>query len=314
MSNKEYRGLWFVTTYYNPLNYYSRRKNFEVFYDSLKKQTENIYVVELLMGSEQSSLSHIVPSHNLHIVRTNNILWHKESLLNIGFQNLPNDCDRVCWIDCDLVAQDKNYVKKIYNALNNSVIVQCFSFGVALPKGLYEIPETLDYTSFPIRYPDDCARMYGDIVGKATGRTGGHPGYVWATHRWFLNEINGLYDKCILGGADKLMAHASTIKAKYDTHLLKFYNPAVLEDFYKWSMKFTELIDGQTNFVNCPIFHLYHGKISNRQRDERLNKMKDLNFDPRKHLSKQDNGLYMLHHDELQKYVNNFFQLRKEDK
>lgn len=313
MNSKKNRGLWFVTTYYNPLNYYSRKKNFEIFYSNLKKQTNNIYVVELLIGNQHNSLGNIVPSENLHIVRTNNLLWHKESLLNIGFHNLPNDCDKVCWIDCDIIV-GKNYVDTLCEALDKNVIVQGFSFGVSLPKGLYEVPDTLDYRSFPIKYPDDCARMYGEIFGIYAGQAGGHPGYTWATHRWFLDEVGGLYDKCILGASDKLMAKATSVYTKYDSSLSQHYPPLLLDDFYKWSMKFTDSIDESVGFVKCPVFHLYHGKINNRQRDERLKKMREVGFNPKKHLVKQNNGLYRLHNcDTLQEYINKFFQSRKED-
>ena len=126
-------SFWGMTTFFNPTGCKNKLENYKKFRESSKKQGLNLLTVELAFNGQPFELAKD-DAEMLVQVRSNSIMWQKERLLNIGLKHLPEDCDKVAWIDCDLIFKNDNWVKEASNLLEKYAAVQLFSFLVSLPK------------------------------------------------------------------------------------------------------------------------------------------------------------------------------------
>ena len=86
--------------YFNPKKSQYRLKAFNQFYNSIKHLNHRI--IELAIGEDPFELNHLLQSNSYSHVRTDSLLWHKESLLNILLKNLPTHFKYVFWLDTDV--------------------------------------------------------------------------------------------------------------------------------------------------------------------------------------------------------------------
>src|SRR6185503_12465387 len=63
-------------------------------------------------------------------------LWQKERLLNVGLAALPDSCDAVAWLDCDILFASPRWARRVLDALDAAPVVQPFSVMYDLPRGL----------------------------------------------------------------------------------------------------------------------------------------------------------------------------------
>ena len=300
--------FWSVSCYFNPLKYNSRLRNFLLFYHRLSSQCNNILIVELAAHESQLILhKYLRPTSLLQLVTNNNeMLWQKESLLNLGINTLPSSCDKVCWLDCDVLIQDDKWVETTSKLLTRYVVVQPFEVAVRLPKDVVNI-STNFATNDKLK---GFAKQYLDEVHGKTSAYG-HPGYACAFRRIPLVSAGGLFDTCIIGAGDQYIA-----RAIMDTKLTRGYSANHLIYYEQWRNKFQQYIQHSFSYVkHSKLFHLYHGAQSNRQYSTRLQKFAELNYDPNKDLIRQPNGLYKLspHGQIFTTWLRDFFIKRQED-
>lgn len=130
--------MYGITVYFNPCNYLNRYDNYKTFRTRTKLQGLKLITVELTFGKDRSVLNDPEDAEKvIHIKgkRKKNVMWQKERLLNIALENLPDNCTKVCWIDCDIIFQDSDWVKKTSDKLDEVPIVQPYSVVSLLPKG-----------------------------------------------------------------------------------------------------------------------------------------------------------------------------------
>src|SRR4051812_27266124 len=87
-------GLWAITTYFNPMRYQRRQSNYHQFRKNLKAP---LLTVELAYGTDYDLRAE--DAEILVHLRTRDILWQKERLLNLALQNLPSSCRNVVCVD-----------------------------------------------------------------------------------------------------------------------------------------------------------------------------------------------------------------------
>jgi len=120
----------------------------------------------------------------------------------------------------------------------------------------------------------------------------GHTGFAWAARREVLDYC-GLYDACLTGSGDHLMAHAFAgalnspcIPAmigsghKYEAH------------FRQWAEKLDNLVKGSLGCVDGRVLHLWHGEKFDRQYRQRNQEFKTFDFDPDRDIRRDGNGLW----------------------
>ena len=91
---------WIISCYYNPPGFYSRRRNFDIFYRQLKRFQTQFLILECAFGSDDFALEQ---AENILQLRSRDILWQKERLLNLAARLLPPTAKYVIWLDADVL-------------------------------------------------------------------------------------------------------------------------------------------------------------------------------------------------------------------
>lgn len=307
------QDTWVISCYSNPLGYRTRRENFSRFAESLTKQRCNLLIVEMADPDGQFELDE--QRYNCVRVRGNGLIWQKERMLNLALQHLPPECRKVVWADCDIIFESPDWLSQTSAALDNHVVVQPFDNSVRLPYGhlqyLGETQEDSGVTeSFASCYARDPAISRNEVY-----KNHGHTGYVWAARRDFL-EACGLYDVCITGSNDHLMAHvfAGTLSSACIPKMIG-EGHAFARHFERWAQKADAICQGRLGVVQGMVLHLWHGSLANRRYYSRNQEVKELDFDPDRDLQLDANGLWVWAESasHLRSWSEAFFQSRHED-
>lgn len=285
-------SMYCITAYFNPLGLASRYENFQIFYQRMMQHDVKMLCAEASLHERGYELPNIVNEEQLPVkVCSNHILWQKENLLSLLLKHLPDDCDKVCWVDSDILFQDADWQINIYEALQKYRIVQGYSLAGMLPKGV-DFVDSIAIDSFPTRF-DDCSKIYGYMCGLFNSKIqqgNGHAGFVWAARREILEEIS-FYNENILGGGDLLMARAAT-NHHYAPDICETYSRFQLVSYFQWAQKWCDAMGFSVGYVPNIIYHLFHGKMSNRNNVSRLQALQQLDYDPSRDLDMQDNGMW----------------------
>jgi hypothetical protein len=140
---------------------------------------------------------------NILRLRVSDIMWQKERLLNLAMATLPRACTKITWLDCDLLFVGLSWFECRAAALEDVGVPQPFETGVRLVPG-----------QFQFCGQGDCYAGFGSLNNSpreslATNdfERHGHTGFAWAGRREWMGDV-GLYDACLTGNGDHLMAHA----------------------------------------------------------------------------------------------------------
>jgi hypothetical protein len=270
-------------------------------------------------------------------------LWLKENLINIGVQSLPHNWQQVCFLDSDVHFVRPNWVGECIHKLQHYSFLQMFSQARDLGPNYEMLPEDYPHAngvSFVKSWQDgdlaenltkgwkpktivtrsqiladlqkaqadlsqlalDFAQLEKDIEGYDTRRV--FPGLAWATTRKAWDDVGGLPDFAIWGGADWSMAHALIGRREGMMH-------NGLHDNYKsmmnaWADRADTHIRRNVGIMEGTVFHNWHGKKTVRGYGDKHRILAKLHFDPIKHLKKDAAGLYQLHDDG----TDTFYKLR----
>jgi hypothetical protein len=104
------------------------------------------------------------------------------------------------------------------------------------------------------------------------------PGLAWAARREIL-EDHGFYDTMIMGGGDTSMVHAMYGQFEHEIERRRL-NRVRQEHYLKWARPYYRKVGGKVSNVAGRIYHLYHGKIVNRNYKDRHGLLAGLPFDP----------------------------------
>lgn len=316
---------WIISCYFNTNNYASRRKNFEVFYQQLRRSNVNFLIAECAFGDENFEL----PSdeHILHF-RSKHKIWHKERLLNILIKQLPPQCKYIFWLDADVLLTNENWIVEAVEKLKTNTICQPFSVAVRLEKDRMEpnfnvkastilvdfpkmnsVQQTRLWRSFAYNYQKN-KRLAENLMFDIHG----HTGFAWGARREILEKVP-LFDKAIIGTADHIIAHASVGQIPHNCMAKAFTNQKTLEKIYDWSKKFNQVTQNKLDFVEGELWHLWHGELKNRQYLQRTQDFSEMDFDTDDDLIINDDDLYEFPDDrtDVQIWMNNYFESRRED-
>src|SRR5262245_46174241 len=114
-------NLWAITCHFNPVGYHRRLQNYHTFRQHLAVP---LVTVELafngsfeLRGSDADILVQL---------RGGDVLWQKERLLNLALKSLPDSCDKVAWLDCDVVFESQDWAVRANQALDDFGLLHLF--------------------------------------------------------------------------------------------------------------------------------------------------------------------------------------------
>lgn len=285
-----------VTSHFNPMGYENRRTNYREFAREMAEAGVDMFTVEVAFENEPFDLP---PDERTLQLRTSDIMWHKEAALNRLIEELPDEYDKVAWIDADLIFSNSNWPRDAAGALEETPVVQLFSSVVCLQAN--GDPVQNDRASVGAVFAES---------GEKFAQTNAAPGYAWAARRSFLRK-HRLYDAGILGSGDAMMVAAFTGRFNY------FQQPtdAAREHFEQWARPVLRDTGGGFGVTPGRIYHRYHGSIANRRYYQRRECLSQAKFDPARDLQRSESGLWSWGSDKtgLHAQVVKYFSRRKED-
>ena len=300
--------LGVVTSYYNPCGFRSRAENFERFVEPIRAAGIPLVIVEASFAGDGAKLP---AEHKSLRVEARDVLWHKERLLDLGTGWLPPHCTKVAWLDADVLFENEDWAVATSELLETAVVVQPFAEAVRLSRGALEPREGDDvFESFAavfVNRPEELAH------GKFERH--GHTGFAWAARRDLVAR-HGLYDACIAGSGDHMMAHAFAGDAESRCiSRMVGRGGRHLAHFRRWSRRLHEDMGARLSFTPGRLLHLWHGSIENRRYALRNKELLELAFDPKEDIRISDTGCLEWASDkpELHAWALRYFVERKED-
>jgi len=306
-------NLWAITCYFNPMGYRRRLANYRVFRQHLAVP---LVTVELSFDGQFQ----LQPADAEILVRLQGgaVLWQKERLLNIALKSLPTRCDKVAWVDCDILLANTEWVGRAGAALDAWPLVHLFHERHEVPRDAAPDPRG----SWEA-YRTSQSAVYRVAVGEATPedvymagsmeKRGSCSGLAWATRRDVL-EAHGLYDAFIVGGGDRAMLCAALGEFNRLVEAREL-NTQRTEHYLAWARPFFDRIRGNVGYVPGHVLHLWHGDLDDRRSRERHQQLAQFDFDPFTDLALAPGGAWRWNSAkrDLHAFVNGYFASRKED-
>ncbi|MDD5193689.1 MAG: hypothetical protein PHF67_03820 [Candidatus Nanoarchaeia archaeon] len=309
-------SFWGLTSYFNPAKYANKIENYRIFREKSKKQGLKLLCVELAFNNDSFELNK-EDADILIQVRSNSIMWQKERLLNIGLKKLPKDCDKVVWVDADVIFLNNNWIEDTSKLLEKHILVQPFSFVAKSSK----YSSDFNFQDLSFGYEDGeishgfayGAEHFGEpVLNSQNYIVSGNTGYAWSARRDFLENCR-FYDKSIMGANDAILAYA--LYGKTFNKLLKMYPEKLSKDVCDYIKKVFFFAKGNVSYTNNIIIHIWHGTFRDRRYNLREAIFKKYDFDPKMDLKLNEAECYEWASDkkEMHREAQEYFFQRKED-
>lgn len=290
-----------ISCFFNPQKSPYRIMAFQKFYNSIKHL--NYRIIECVIGDEKSQLP---DDPNIIKVKSDSLLWHKESLLNKLIRELPDKFKYVFWLDADVRFSNLNWMVDSANVLRNQDcnILQPFEYCCHLEKDK-TVPD-FDLDSVKSKKPSDLAKENkvwksfcsnakifslakkdNEFYHECNYDNHGHVGFAWGAKKEILLSVP-LYDKALVGGADHIIAHAAAGHIPHECITKSFKDDIV--EVENWMRKFFSVCQGKIGYVKGSLYHTWHGDISKR---EYLKRIQDFTKQSKEIKEKDENGLYV---------------------
>jgi hypothetical protein len=302
--------LWAITSYYNPMHYQRRRTNYQLFRKCLKVP---LVAVELAYGPDFELAE--TDADILIQLRGKHVMWQKERLLNVALGALPSSCSKVIWADCDIIFGSEDWAERASRLLDRFMLVQAFKDAHHLsPNWNPDQPPMPALFTQPSAVSTITSGVQAASLFMRPSERGPYPtskGLAWAARREFFEGM-GLYDACIVGGGD--LAMISAVYGCFDI-AMRNMNDLQKEHYLAWARRCHEMHHEKTSFLDCCLFHLWHGEMDKRHYRERHDGLRRFDFDPFQDIAHDQNGSWIWNTDKpgMHEYVRNYFAAREED-
>ncbi len=307
-------GFWVVTSYFNPIGYQRRLANYHVFRQRL---TAPLATIELSFdGTFQLQPEDADLLVQLH---AGDILWQKERLLNVLIGQLPDSCNKVAWVDCDVIYLNADWPHLVAAQLDKTPLVQLFSEVHDLPRDAdvsepVSCPAGQGTQSLASRLSQPPMDWNVLIRGSTRLDSGLAAGIAWAICRDVWRQ-HGLYDAFVLGGGDTAISMAAVQQFDLPRQRYRLNEPQFAH-YLQWAEPFHESIQSRVGYLDLPVLHLWHGELADRRRPEnRFVGFQRFNFDPATDIALDRSQVWNWNSDkrDMHAFVRNYFATRKED-
>jgi hypothetical protein len=302
--------LWAITCYFNPIGYQRRLDNYHTF---RRRLTVPLVTVEL---SYQRHFDLEPDAAEILIqLRGQDVLWQKERLLNIALQALPPECDKVAWLDCDVVFTRDDWSVRASRRLDEIPLIQPFREAYEAAPGLEdEAPDLANPSGHSLAYFLSSGKAPADVLRGDTRLTHhSNCGLAWAARREVLGS-QGFYDACVLGSGDRAMLCAAVGKPADAVHYLRM-NQQWMAHYLAWAGPHYAAVGGAVGWMDGGLIHLWHGDLRRRQYQDRHQLLASFEFDPAADLALTDSGCWRWNSakPDMHQAVKRYFQSRRED-
>jgi len=283
-------SLAIICTHFNPAGFHTPRRNLMRFIRQAEMWETPVFIGELAYDATP----YFLPSmDNVFHFRTDstNAFWHKENLLNLIVERLPNKFTAVAWIDPDIAFLNAEWPSHAVQALENRVCVQLFT------EALWTNEDGVCYRNMP-----------GCVAAKRLQIGVTHPGFAWAAKRSLWNDIGGLYELAVLGGADALFA-AACLGEQIPEWLNYGHSKQWMHAARDWANQ-----NGGPCSIEGRVVHEWHGNQANRRYLSRHRLIESADI-PALFVSRPDGLLEFTSHSpvELRQGFRQYFRDRYED-
>jgi hypothetical protein len=217
----------------------------------------------------------------------------------------------VAWLDCDILFERADWAVETSRRLDEFPVLQLFERAIRLPR---------DHSSY--RGEGDCFDSFAAIYRsnpnsllRGDFERHGHTGFAWAARRELL-KTHSLYDACIAGSGDHMIAHAFCGDwASPCIQRIIGENNRHREHFKQWCQKLYTDVRARLGCVPGTVLHLWHGEMSLRRYVRRNQELAGFQFDPLRHLRIGPEGCWEWNSKmpRLHRWANDYFGLRNED-
>jgi hypothetical protein len=306
------RNLWAITSYFNPARYRRRLDNYRVF---RRRLGVPLVAVELAYRD----VFELPDDAGDILVRLHGeaMLWQKERLLNVALQHLPDECDAVAWLDCDVVFESDHWIERSLRTLERYPLLQPFG-------RVHEAaPDERDGWVPPEQHVA-LGRSIAELlaVGAATPEILGgdmrlnhrtHSGLAWVARRDVLDAA-GFYDACVMGSGNRAMVCAALGRPREAIEYLQM-RAAWTRHYEDWAGRHRRAADGEIGCAEGTIVHLWHGDLANRRYLQRHVEFSRFDFDPSTDIAIDRGGCWRWNSDkrEMHVHVADYFHSRRED-
>jgi hypothetical protein len=256
-------------------------------------------------------------------IRSDQVMWQKERLLNLAVAALPPECRYVAWLDCDVIFQREDWVNLARKALEKSTLVQLFSRSSALNPVIDWSRPLVDQNyvtreAMAARYITgvvdvDAPGDYASTLRSQGVYANASNGYAWAMRKEDVAEA-GIYDGYILGTGIAALFFAAIGRSEglMERHQL---SPVRFQHYREWAERFYRMVQGNLGVIPGDIYSLWHGELEDRSYGGRLEILNHFSFDPYVDIAIAENGSWRWNSDkpELHAAVRAYFQNRHED-
>jgi hypothetical protein len=297
-----------ITCLFNPGGYRTKTDNLARFRAGLAAQGVPCRVIECAFDDAAFELP---AAPGTLQVRASDVMWQKERLLNLAIRSLPPEITKVAWLDGDILFGNPHWARETCTRLERHAVVQPFASVVRLPRGHAAFAgEGQQWEGFAAVHARDPR-----VLRRGDFDRHGHSGFAWAARREWIEE-HGLYDACVAGSGDHMMAHAfagDTESACLD-RILGRRNPH-REYFADWGARVRPAIRESMDFAPGAIYHLWHGEMANRRYVLRNRELADFGFDPARDLRVGASGCWEWTEagGRMRPWARDYFGHRRED-
>lgn len=294
------------------------RSRYALFRDFAAKMHANpaveLTVVELALGARPYELAD-APCTRMVQLRSGHELFHKENLINLGVQRLPEDWRYLAWLDADIDFIRPDWAEETLHQLQHHKVVQpfakCMDIGPDyLPTRKYPSTDNILWNGFAYSHFKGLPLGYDKPGGYAEFW---HPGFGWAIRREAFDAIGGLLDRSCLGAADHIMAWS--FLGRPDLGIHGQMNANFKAHCKRWADRAFAAIRGDIGYCEGLLSHHWHGSKSSRRYVERWKVLLDGEFDPDTDLFEDSQGVLQLtdRKPNLRRDIQRYFAQRNED-
>lgn len=268
-----------------------------MFRDGVIEEGVPLYTIELAFGNTKFQLNK-PDAYHLVQVRGTDLMWQKERLLNMLLDVLPPECDKVAWIDCDILYSYDGWSQRIEEQLDKFALIQPYMWAVSLPQCKLSRPSPNHWVNHDCYGAGEIRKSfcyYACHRDAYPGLWGGHVGYAWAARRDLLKK-HKLYDVVITGAGDLFMCYAAwgMFAAVDRTPIMEKFSQGICDHWFDWGLPFYLDVkkSGGPSYTEDLILHLWHGDTTNRNYLQHSACLTACHFDPDKDLELSPDGCW----------------------
>ena len=293
-----------ITTVFNPWRYRTRVDLYKDFEEYCLESGAQLLTVELALGERPFVVTQAGNPNHVQL-RTTDELWHKERMINIGIERLPENIKYVAWVDADVRFVRHDWVHETIQLLQHYQVVQMFASIANLghEHNLSGPQQGIIYAFLEGLLGQEDYKYYEKF----------HPGFAWAARRSTLDNLGGLLDIAILGSGDRHMAQGliGKVRRSYPAGVTQGYK----EQLKLWEERALLYVKKNVGYMPGSLIHQWHGNKKFRRYTERWKILIQNKFDPEFDLKRDSMGLlkFTERNRQLKYDIRNYFRIRNED-